>query len=156
MVVKLKYMESKMLEISQGSIDTNKYYSLWEKYARENNCGAYSIFVGVVRDESNISALSFDIYLPILQNWFDKWQSKAKNNNAKIYMVHSSGDVEVGKVSFMCAIISPNRNVALDLYDKFIEDFKQNAPIWKYDIKNGARIYARERSKLIQGAGILQ
>ncbi|RDU64774.1 molybdenum cofactor biosynthesis protein MoaE [Helicobacter sp. MIT 14-3879] len=144
-----------MLEISNGAIDANKYFNIWEEHAKISNFGAYSVFVGVVRGENGISALSFEIYLPLLQKWFSEWLKKAKENNAKIYMAHSNGNVEVGKVSFMCAVISKNRKISLELYEKFIEDFKANAPIWKYDIKNGKKIYAKERSKAIKGAGIL-
>ena len=47
------------------------------------------------------------------------------------------------------------RKVALSLINDFVEDFKANAPIWKYDLKNAQRIYAKDRSQAINGAGIL-
>lgn len=151
---KAVYMKNN-LSIYKGALETSKIYALWEKEARENNCGAFSLFVGIVRAENNITHLSFDIYMPILQSWFDKWQEIAESKNAKIYMAHSNGDVKVGESSYMCAIISRDRKAALELYEKFIEDFKHNAPIWKYDIINDERIYALNRSKKIKGAGIL-
>jgi molybdopterin synthase catalytic subunit len=46
--------------------------------------------------------------------------------------------------------------VALELIDEFVEDFKANAPIWKYDIRNGKRIYAEDRSTPMSGAGLLR
>ncbi len=143
------------LQIHKGALNTIDIIAIWENEAKIKNCGAFSLFIGIVRNENNISALSFDIYMPLLQLWFDKWQNKAKNQHATIYMAHSIGDVEIGKSSYMCAIISPNRKASLSLYEDFIEDFKHNAPIWKYDIINGERIYNIERSKKIQGAGIL-
>ena len=45
-------------------------------------------------------------------------------------------------------------NLSNDIND-FVEDFKANAPIWKYDLKNAQRIYAKDRSQAINGAGIL-
>jgi molybdopterin synthase catalytic subunit len=45
--------------------------------------------------------------------------------------------------------------VALELIDEFVEDFKANAPIWKYDVKNGERIYAEDRSTPMSGSGLL-
>jgi molybdopterin synthase catalytic subunit len=45
--------------------------------------------------------------------------------------------------------------VALELIDDFVEDFKANAPIWKYDVRDGERIYAEDRSTPMEGAGIL-
>ena len=146
------------LWITNGAINTNAMLDLWEKIARERNFGAVSLFVGIVRAESAITALSFDIYLPLLESWLDSWQKKAQNiePNLQILMAHSKGDVKVGESSFMCGILSRNRKGALAIYDEFIEDFKANAPIWKYDIKNGARIYAQDRSKKLRGAGILE
>jgi len=45
--------------------------------------------------------------------------------------------------------------VALELIDEFVEDFKANAPIWKYDLKDNKRIYAKDRSTAISGSGLL-
>lgn len=145
------------LWIKNGAIDTNEMLELWEKIARKRNFGAVSLFVGIVRAENEISALSFDIYLPLLESWLNSWQKKAQKiePNLQILMAHSNGDVNVGESSFMCGILSVKRKDALAIYDEFIEDFKANAPIWKYDIKNGARIYAQDRSKKLRGAGIL-
>jgi len=57
--------------------------------------------------------------------------------------------------SYISAVFSPKRRVALELIDAFVEDFKANAPIWKYDIKGGERIYAEARSTPMEGAGLL-
>ena len=145
------------LWIENGAINTNEMLKLWENIALNRNFGAVSIFVGIVRAENEITALSFDIYLPLLKSWLNAWQKKAQiiEPNLLILMAHSRGDVSVGKSSFMCGILSKNRKGALAIYDEFIEDFKANAPIWKYDIKNGTRIYAQDRSKKLRGAGIL-
>jgi len=62
-------------------------------------------------------------------------------------MVHES--------SYIAAVFSPKRRVALEMIEEFVEDFKANAPIWKYDILNGERVYARDRSTAIKGSGIL-
>lgn len=145
------------LWIKNSAIDTNEMLTLWQKITKTQNFGAMSIFIGIVRAESGISALSFDIYTPLLQSWLKSWEQKAKKiaNDLQIFMAHSNGDVSVGECSFMCGIISKNRAAALAIYGEFIEDFKANAPIWKYDIKNNARIYAKDRSQKLSGAGIL-
>jgi molybdopterin synthase catalytic subunit len=41
------------------------------------------------------------------------------------------------------------------MIDEFVEDFKSAAPIWKYDIIDGKRVYAEDRSTAIKGAGLL-
>jgi molybdopterin synthase catalytic subunit len=70
-------------------------------------------------------------------------------------MAHSRGDVWLHTSSYISAVFSPKRRVALMLIDEFVEDFKANAPIWKYDLRDGARIYAEDRSTPMNGAGLL-
>jgi len=70
-------------------------------------------------------------------------------------MAHSIGDVLVHESSYISAVYSPKRRVALELIEEFVEDFKANAPIWKYDLINGKRVYAKDRSTPIEGSGIL-
>ena len=130
---------------------TNRWY---ESYKMENY-GAIITFVGVVRDEGGIDGLSFDIYEPILNSWFEAWQQKAQKRNAIVLMAHSKGDVLNHQTSYIAGVCSPKRRVALELIDEFVEDFKANAPIWKYDIIEGVRFYAKDRSTKINGAGIL-
>ena len=161
-----------MLSLYHGALPTGELYTQWEALAQSKNCGAVSIFSGIVRKEQNleshlessldsnlksndVEALSFDIYKPLLEKWFNSWQEKAHNMGAYVCMAHSIGDVPCGKSSFMCGIVSSHRKVALSLYAELIEDFKANAPIWKYDVINHKRIYAKERSKALKGSGIL-
>ena len=46
--------------------------------------------------------------------------------------------------------------MSAEYIDEFVEDFKAQAPIWKYDIINNKRVYAKDRSTAIFGAGILK
>jgi len=144
------------LKIYDGDLPVNEITSSWYNEFKNSNYGAIITFVGVVRDEDNISGLSFDIYEPILNNWFESWQQKAKEQNAIVLMAHSRGDVLNHQSSYIAAVCSPKRRVALELIDEFVEDFKASAPIWKYDIINNERKYAQERSTKINGAGLLK
>lgn len=143
------------LELFEGSLPVEEITNAWYNKFRNSNYGAIITFVGVVRDENKIDGLSFDIYEPILNNWFNAWQEKAKKNNAIVLMAHSKGDVLNHESSYIAAVCSPKRRVALEMIDEFVEDFKAQAPIWKYDIINGKREYALDRSTAIAGAGIL-
>lgn len=144
------------LELYDGALAVETITNQWYKEFRHSNYGAIITFVGVVRDENSIDGLSFDIYEPLLQNWFTAWQKKANAKNAIVLMAHSRGDVFNHTSSYIAGVCSPQRRVALELIDEFVEDFKASAPIWKYDIINGQRQYALQRSKELQGAGILQ
>ncbi|MGA1940460.1 molybdopterin synthase catalytic subunit [Arcobacter sp. YIC-310] len=148
-------MNEKLI-LCDGPLDVNEINSKWYDEFKNSNYGAIITFVGVVRNENSIDGLSFDIYEPILKSWFEAWQNKAKQKNAIVLMAHSKGDVLNHESSYIAAVCSPKRRVALEMIDEFVEDFKAQAPIWKYDIIKGERVYAEDRSTIINGAGILK
>ena len=143
------------MELYNGPLDVKEIFGRWLDEEAESNYGAYIPFVGTIRAEDEIEALSFDIYEPVLQKWFDEWQERAKAREAVLKMAHAIGDVPVHTSSYVSAVFSPQRRVALELIEEFVEDFKANAPIWKYDAKNGERIYAEDRSTPMDGSGLL-
>lgn len=144
-----------MLELHDGPLNVPEILSRWYQEETQSNYGAYIPFVGTVRDEDGIEGLSFDVYEPILTSWFNNWVAKVAPLGATLKMAHSRGDVLVHESSYIAAVFSPKRRVALETIEQFVEDFKASAPIWKYDLKNGERVYAQDRSTPIQGAGIL-
>ncbi|MEA3373817.1 MAG: molybdenum cofactor biosynthesis protein MoaE [Campylobacterota bacterium] len=145
-----------MLELYEGPLDVPTILERWYNEEATSNYGAYIPFVGTVRAEDEIDGLSFDIYEPILNSWFDAWQQRAKEAGAIVKMAHSRGDVPLHQSSYIAAVFSPKRRVALEMIDQFVEDFKASAPIWKYDLKNGERLYAADRSTPISGSGLLK
>jgi molybdopterin synthase catalytic subunit len=144
-----------VLELYDGALDVPALLKRWYEEEAQSNYGAFIPFVGTVRDEHGIDGLSFDIYEPILHAWFDAWQAKADACGAKLKMAHSRGDVLLHESSYIAAVFSPKRRVALETIDEFVEDFKASAPIWKYDLKSGQRVYADDRSTAIKGSGLL-
>ncbi|MDQ7042962.1 MAG: molybdenum cofactor biosynthesis protein MoaE [Sulfurimonas sp.] len=144
-----------MLSLYNGPLDVPHILKEWYEEEARSNYGAYIPFVGTVRSEDGIDGLSFDVYEPILESWFKSWQKKAELKGAKIKMAHSKGDVMLHESSYIAAVFSPKRRVALEFIDLFVEDFKASAPIWKYDLKSGKRIYAKDRSTAISGSGLL-
>ncbi|WP_201352318.1 molybdopterin synthase catalytic subunit [Hydrogenimonas urashimensis] len=144
-----------MLKIYQGPLPVADLLEGWYGAHTDENYGAMVNFVGTVRKEGGIEALSFDIYLPLLRQWFDGWKERLAKQGALLMMAHSEGDVPVHTSSFACAIFSPKRRVALEMLEAFVEDFKANAPIWKYDVVDSKRIYAADRSTPMEGSGLL-
>jgi len=143
------------MELYQGALDVKAIFCRWLDSEAKSNYGAYIPFVGTIRAEDGIEALSFDIYEPILQSWFDSWVKRAEQRGAIVKMAHAIGDVPIHTSSYISAVFSPKRRVALELIDEFVEDFKANAPIWKYDVIDGKRVYAEDRSTPMSGSGIL-
>ncbi|TLD86023.1 molybdenum cofactor biosynthesis protein MoaE [Helicobacter sp. MIT 05-5294] len=143
------------LEIFEGALDTPNIYKNWFDFSSQSNLGANAIFTGIVRAENECEGLSFDIYLPLLEQWFLGWAKKALANEVLLKMAHSRGDVLNHQSSYMAGIFSSKRRATLEIFEDFIEDFKHRAPIWKYDLKDGQRIYAKERSYRLPYSGIL-
>ncbi len=143
------------MELYQGPLDIKEIFGRWLEEESRANYGAYIPFVGTIRAEEGIDGLSFDIYGPILAVWFERWQEIAKTKGAKVKMAHAVGDVPIHTSSYIAAVFSPKRRVALEMIDAFVEDFKANAPIWKYDLVDGKRHYATDRSTPMSGAGLL-
>ena len=147
--------EFNLLKLYNGHLPVENILNQSYSELKHCNLGAIINFIGVIRNEDNIDGLSFDIYMPILDKWFNKWKRIFNEKNAVIQMFHSIGDVKLSQSSFIVVIASSKRRIALELIDLFVEDFKANAPIWKYDIKDGKRIYAKERSLQIKNSGLL-
>ncbi|BDQ29487.1 molybdenum cofactor biosynthesis protein MoaE [Helicobacter ailurogastricus] len=145
-----------MLEIVEGALDTGVIYSAWARLCVEKNLGALCVFSGFVRPEEGLEGLSFEVYMPLFEAWFHAWQQRAGAGGVFLCLAHSMGDVLVGQSSYMAGLMGAHRKKALELYNPFIEDFKRNAPIYKYDLKNGQRIYAKDRSHPLKGSGLLQ
>jgi len=143
------------MELYNSALNVEEITNRWYQDSQNLNYGAFITFIGTIREEDNIEALSFDVYEPILKSWFENWQKEAKKRGAIVKMAHSIGDVYINQSSYISAVISPKRRVALELIDEFVEDFKANAPIWKYDVIDGKRVYAANRSTPMDGAGIL-
>ena len=141
-----------MLEVFKGGIPVIETINRWYEEFKLQGYGAMIPFIGIVRADNGIDGLSFDLYLPMLNEWFKKWQNI---EGVKITMAHSFGNVMVGESSFLCAIFTKHRREGFEYLEKFVEDFKANAPIWKYDLIDGKRIFAEDRAKELPGAGIL-
>lgn len=144
------------LEIHSGPLPAAEILSRWNAIHRRHNHGALTSFTGTIREEDGIEALSFDLYRPILSSWFQAWADELAAHDSLLFMAHSEGDVTIGTSSYLCAISSPKRRIALEYLDRFVEDFKRSAPIWKYDVIDGKRRYAEERSTPLHHAGILR
>lgn len=142
-------------KIFNHALDERALYNDFCGICKELNYGAFLSFSGIIRAEGNISGLSFDIYEPILKKWFDSWCEKTKKLNVKLFFAHANGDVLIGECSYFAGIASSHRKNGLSIFAEFVEDFKQNAPIWKYDLIDNKRIYAKDRSYKLSNYGLI-
>lgn len=140
------------MELFNGGVPVVEVLERWLEQERGNRWGAMLPFVGIVRPDQGIEGLYFELYAPLLVEWFSRWE---RVEGVKIYFAHSFGEVPVGESSFVAAVFSTHREEGFRYLREFVEDFKAKAPIWKYDLKNGEKIFLKERGKPLPGAGIL-
>lgn len=144
-----------MFELYNGALSVTQIYKAWFERYKSENLGAMITFCGIVRDENGVEALYFEIYEKLLKAWFDKWCEKVAQDKVVLCFAHAKGEVKIHQSSYFVAVISKQRKLGLTLINEFVEDFKANAPIWKFDVKNGVKTYAFERSSKLKHAGIL-
>lgn len=144
-----------MFELHNGALSVTQIHKAWLEHYKSENLGAMITFCGIVRDENGVEALYFEIYEKLLKAWFDKWCEKVAQDKVVLCFAHSKGEVKIHQSSYFVAVISKQRKLGLRLINEFVEDFKANAPIWKFDVKNGVKTYAFERSSKLKHAGIL-
>lgn len=144
-----------MFELHNGALNVTQIYEKWFERYKSQNLGALITFCGIVRDENGVEGLYFEIYEQLLKAWFEKWCEKVADEKVVLCFAHAKGEVKIHQSSYFVAVISKQRKVGLRLINEFVEDFKANAPIWKFDIKNGEKIYALKRSAKLPQAGIL-
>ena len=144
-----------MFELHNGALSVTQIHKAWLEHYKSENLGAMITFCGIVRDENGVEALYFEIYEKLLKAWFDKWCEKVAQDKVVLCFAHSKGEVKIHQSSYFVAVISKQRKLGLTLINEFVEDFKANAPIWKFDVKNGVKTYAFERSSKLKHAGIL-
>ena len=143
------------MELYNGQLNIQNIINIWTQDNIKKNYGAFIYFVGVVRDENSIDGLYFEIYKPILEKWFNQWTKYGLDNDINIKMAHSIGNVMINESSYISAIFSKHRKIGLSTINLLVEDFKKNAPIWKYEIIDSQRIYRREKSTPMNNNGLL-
>ena len=98
--------------------------------------GAVVTFHGVVRDtedERSITGLDYVAYRPMADRMLDQLGADAieRFGVLAIHVEHSCGFVPVGTCSFRLIVAATHRREALDAMDWFIDQLKENVPIWK-------------------------
>lgn len=155
-IVLLEASTSELL-IIDGYLPIKNLYNRYNKLATNNNHGVVVNFTGFVRHDEGIKqgdGLFFEVYEPMLVQWFSAHKERLESEGILICMAHSRGFVPVTKSSFIVCLSAKHRESLFNELLTFVEDFKQNAPIWKYDYINGKKIFERLRSKPLRGSGL--
>ena len=103
---------------------------------KDRNAGATAIFLGTVRENSEIGkviGMFYESYLEMAEDRmkniekiiFRKWNIK------RVRMIHRIGELSVGDVSVAVAVSAPHRSEALSACRYAIEKIKREVPMWK-------------------------
>ncbi len=107
-----------------------------------DGAGAIVLFDGIVRpseDDRPIEALDYEAYLPMAEMQLRELAQSTleKHGLLAVCVEHSRGHVPVGRCSFRLRIASTHRKEALRAMDAFIDQLKQDVPIWKKPVYAG-------------------
>jgi molybdopterin synthase catalytic subunit len=100
--------------------------------------GAIDIFLGVVRDHNDGSAVSgmrYDAYVEMAEQVLRAIVTEAAGLKGvgKVAAVHRIGELEVGEASVAIAASAPHRAEAFAACRYVIEEIKKRLPVWKQE-----------------------
>jgi molybdopterin synthase catalytic subunit len=102
---------------------------------RDNDVGATVLFIGTVRNFSEVDTvvnMYYESYTKMAEERIQIIIDDAKQKwNINCRLLHRIGDLEVGDVSVVVAVSSSHRHDAFDACQYLIERIKREAPIWK-------------------------
>lgn len=120
----------------EGAIPYTVITACMQQYATDKTAGAYSCFLGQVRnDEVNgmpVTAISYTAYVEMAN---DKMREIARAIQQQfqlkaIEVKHSLGIVKTGEVCLFVLTVATHRKAAMQACDLLVERIKAELPIW--------------------------
>lgn len=98
--------------------------------------GGISVFVGVVRDESEgraVTRLDYSAYASMAKKEMERIAEEIEREieGARVCAIHRLGSLEVGDAAIVCAASAPHRGEAFKACRELIDRIKARVPIWK-------------------------
>lgn len=125
----------RLAEVSDLPLDVSRVYDAVPAAAG----GAVSVFVGVVRDHDggrSVASLSYtahphaaDLLRTVLVGIAD-----ADDEVLAIAAVHRVGDLAIGDIAIVVAVVCAHRQEAFDACSHAVAEIKARVPIWKRQV----------------------
>ena len=124
---------------------TNKNFNLEEEFLEINSKknGAYSFFLGTVRDdilkeEKKIDGIFLECYQELAYQQLTKIREQAiqKWNLADCIIIHRIGKLALGEKIVLVMTSSKHRANAISACEYVIDNLKVNVAFWKFNILN--------------------
>lgn len=99
--------------------------------------GAITSFVGIVRNHNEgraAEAVTYDVHETLAIKSLESLCRDALNmaeGQARVYVAHARGRLEVGEASVVIAVGTPHRRKSFEICAFMIDRLKERAPIWK-------------------------
>lgn len=111
-----------------------------EEAVRAPRAGALCSFAGTVRDHTGphgVRALDYEAYSEMAERMLRSISAEVCERwpETRVAVLHRTGHLDIGEVSVAIAVSSPHRAEAFDGCRHVIERLKEDAPIWKKEIR---------------------
>jgi molybdopterin synthase catalytic subunit len=98
--------------------------------------GGISVFIGVVRDESDgriVTRLEYSAYESMAKKEMERIAEEIEKeiDGARVCAIHRVGSLVVGDAAIVCAASAPHRGEAFKACRLLIDRIKERVPIWK-------------------------
>jgi molybdopterin synthase catalytic subunit len=99
--------------------------------------GAITSFVGIVRNNNEgrkAEAVTYDVHESLAIKSLDGLCAEGivmAKGEARVYIAHAKGRLNVGEASVIIAVATPHRKLAFDVCEFMIDRMKESVPIWK-------------------------
>jgi molybdopterin synthase catalytic subunit len=98
--------------------------------------GGLSVFVGVVRDESDgrvVTRLDYSAYESMAKKEMERIADEIEKEieGARVCAIHRIGTLVVGDAAIVCAASAPHRAEAFKACRLLIDRIKERVPVWK-------------------------
>lgn len=128
---------------------TNNQLSLQEIMfeLEDNSAGAFSIFIGNVRNRGrsgNVSEIYYETYSEMAEQKMREIEDEAQTKweIKKLVAFHRIGNIKVGETSIIIGISSEHRYEAFEACRYVINSVKTRVPIWKKEISKESQKWA--------------
>ena len=117
--------------------------------------GATTLFVGTVRGRHAgraVAGIDYSAYPPMAERVLARIESElaAEHPGAAVRIVHRTGALSVGEISFVIAIGAPRRVAAFAAARLALERVKREVPIWKHERYADGTAAWREEEPLVR------
>lgn len=111
--------------------------------------GAVASFVGTVRGDDGVEALTLDHYPGFTEKQIGALVDATVDRHrlASAMVVHRFGSMKPGETILFAATAAPHRRAALDALEELVEQLKTEAPFWKKERRDGAEHWLEPPSR---------